>query len=87
VSDFVSDVAAIRERARRSIEDGAVTGAYEADRTQVIKVLNAALATELVCILRYKRHFYMAKGIHSEAVKPEFLAHAAEEQQHADCAG
>jgi bacterioferritin len=84
MSEFISDVAAIRERARRSIEDGAVTGGYKGDREQVIKVLNEALATELVCILRYKRHYYMAKGIHSEAVKNEFLVHAGEEQQHAD---
>jgi bacterioferritin len=84
MSEFVSDLAAIRDRARRSIEDGAVTGAYRGDREQVIKVLNEALATELVCILRYKRHYHMAKGIHSESVKPEFLQHAGEEQQHAD---
>ena len=84
MSEFISDLAAIRERARRSIEDGPVTEAYKGDREQVIKVLNEALATELVCILRYKRHYYMAKGIHSEAVKGEFLQHAGEEQQHAD---
>ena len=84
MSEFISDLAAIRERARRSIEDGAVTGGYKGDREQVVKVLNEALATELVCILRYKRHYYMAKGIHSEAVKNEFLVHAGEEQQHAD---
>jgi len=84
MSDFVADISAIRERARRSIEEGAVTGAYKGDRQQVIKVLNEALATELVCILRYKRHYYMAKGIHSESVKPEFLQHAGEEQEHAD---
>ena len=84
MSEFISDLAAIRARARKSIEDGAVTGAYKGDRKQVVKVLNAALATELVCILRYKRHHYMAKGIQSESVKAEFLAHANEEQQHAD---
>jgi len=84
MSEFISDVAAIRDRARRSIEDGAVTGGYKGDREQVVKVLNEALATELVCILRYKRHHYMAKGIHSEAVKAEFLVHAQEEQGHAD---
>jgi bacterioferritin len=84
MSEFISDLAAIRERARRSIEDGAVTGGYKGDREQVVKVLNEALATELVCILRYKRHHYMAKGIHSESVKAEFLVHAGEEQQHAD---
>jgi bacterioferritin len=84
MSEFVSDLAAIRERARRSIEDGAVTQSYKADRKQVIKVLNEALATELVCILRYKRHYYMAKGINSDSVKAEFLEHAGEEQEHAD---
>jgi bacterioferritin len=84
MSEFISDLAAIRERARRSIKDGAVTGGYKGDREQVIKVLNEALATELVCVLRYKRHYYMAKGIHSESVKSEFLQHAGEEQQHAD---
>ena len=84
MSEFISDLAAIRERARRSIEDGPVTEAYKGDREQVIKVLNEALATELVCILRYKRHYYMAKGMHAEAVKLEFLQHAGEEQQHAD---
>ena len=84
MSEFTSDLAAIRRRARQSIEDGAVTAGYKADREQVVKVLNEALATELVCILRYKRHHYMAKGIHSESVKAEFLAHAGEEQQHAD---
>jgi len=84
MSEFVSDLAAIRERARQSIEDGAVTHGYKADREQVIKVLNEALATELVCVLRYKRHHYMASGINSESVKSEFLAHAAEEEEHAD---
>jgi bacterioferritin len=84
MSEFVSDLAAIRERARQSIEDGAVTHGYKADRKQVIKVLNEALATELVCVLRYKRHHYMASGINSESVKSEFLAHAAEEEEHAD---
>ncbi len=84
MSEFISDVAAIRERARHSIKDGAVTGGYKGDRKQVVKVLNEALATEIVCVLRYKRHHYMAKGIHSESVKAEFLAHAGEEQQHAD---
>jgi bacterioferritin len=84
MSEFVSDLAAIRARARRSIEDGAVTAGYKADREEVVRVLNEALATELVCVLRYKRHFYMARGIHSDSVKTEFLEHAAEEQEHAD---
>jgi bacterioferritin len=84
MSEFISDLAAIRDRARRSIEDGAVTGGYKADRKQVIKVLNEALATELVCVLRYKRHYYMARGINSDSVKAEFLEHAGEEEQHVD---
>jgi bacterioferritin len=84
MSEFISDLAAIRDRARQSIQDGAVTGAYKADRGRVIEVLNEALATEIVCVLRYKRHYYMAKGINSDAVKAEFLEHAGEEQEHAD---
>lgn len=82
--DFVSDVDAIRKRARQHIENGAVTDSYQGSRETVIKVLNDALATELVCVLRYKRHYYMASGINSEAVKNEFLEHAGEEQEHAD---
>ena len=82
--DFVSDVEAIRRRARQHIEDGAVIENYKADRPTVIRLLNEALATELVCVLRYKRHYYMASGIHSQAVREEFLEHANEEQQHAD---
>src|SRR6202142_3866799 len=81
---FASDIKKIRERARQHIGEGAVTGAYKADRQQVLKVLNEALATEIVCVLRYKRHFYMAQGINSDSVKAEFLQHANEEQQHAD---
>src|SRR5579862_6538255 len=81
---FVSDLEAIRRRARQHIENGAVTESYKADRETVIRVLNEALATELVCVLRYKRHYYMASGIHSQAVAQEFLEHAGEEQSHAD---
>ncbi len=81
---FVTDVRTLRERARRHIEDGAVTASYGADRETVVRLLNEALATELVCVLRYKRHYYMAEGIHAEAVKAEFAEHAAEEQAHAD---
>lgn len=81
---FLSDIQALRERARQHIEDGAVTAGYQADRKTVIKLLNAALATELVCILRYKRHHFMASGINAEAVAAEFLLHANEEQGHAD---
>ncbi len=81
---FLTDVKTLRERARRHIEKGAVTEGYRADRTTVVKILNEALATEIVCVLRYKRHYYMAAGIHAEAVAQEFLQHANEEQQHAD---
>jgi bacterioferritin len=75
---------AIRKRARQHIEQGAVTAGYRADRETVVHVLNEALATELVCILRYKRHFYMASGINAQSVAVEFLQHANEEQMHAD---
>jgi len=81
---FLSDISEIRRRARQHIEDGAVTDSYKGDRKTVLRVLNEALATEIVCVLRYKRHHYMAKGIHSQAVAEEFLEHAAEEQEHAD---
>jgi len=80
----LSDIQTLRKRARQNIEDGAVTTGYAADREGVISLLNAALATELVCVLRYKHHYFMAKGIHSEAVKAEFLQHANEEMTHAD---
>jgi bacterioferritin len=81
---FLSDVKMLRERARQHIENGAITAGYTADRETVIKVLNEALATELVCVLRYKRHYFMATGIHAEGVAAEFLQHANEEQGHAD---
>lgn len=81
---FVSDVKKIRERARAHMEGGAVTDGYKADRKQVVAVLNEVLATEIVCVLRYKRHFFMARGINAESVKAEFLEHANDEQQHAD---
>src|ERR1700751_1563757 len=84
MSQFVADVKKIRDRARMHIEKGAVTEGYKADREQVLKVLNDVLATEIVCVLRYKRHYYMAQGISSDSVKEEFLQHANEEQQHAD---
>ncbi len=81
---FLSDIKTLRERARKHIEDGAVIAAYRADRATVIKLLNEALATELVCVLRYKRHYFMATGINADAVAAEFLVHANEEQGHAD---
>ena len=79
---FLSDVKKLRDNARKNMEKGAVTDSYKADVKQVLKVLNDVLATELVCVLRYKRHFYMAQGINSDSVKAEFLQHATEEQQH-----
>lgn len=81
---FLTDIKTLRERARRHIEQGAVTEGYTADRDTVIKLLNEALATEIVCVLRYKRHYFMASGIHAEGVAAEFLEHANDEQGHAD---
>jgi len=80
----LSDIKTLRERARQHIEKGAVTSGYAADRKQVIKLLNEALATELVCVLRYKRHYFMASGIQAAPVAAEFLQHATEEMSHAD---
>jgi bacterioferritin len=84
MGQFVSDVQKIRERARKHMEEGAITAGYKADRKRVIEVLNEALATEIVCVLRYKRHYYAARGMQSESVKQEFQEHAREEQEHAD---
>ncbi|KRA21358.1 MULTISPECIES: DUF892 family protein [unclassified Lysobacter] len=81
---MITDVKAIRARARQHIQDGAITSSYNADRGTVIKLLNEALATEIVCVLRYKRHYFMASGLMADAVKAEFLEHANEEQAHAD---
>ena len=81
---FLSDIQTLRKRAREHIAQGAVTPGYHADRGVVLKLLNEALATEIICTLRYKRHYYMAQGIHAESVAAEFLQHATEEQQHAD---
>ncbi|MBX3234667.1 MAG: hypothetical protein KF814_00825 [Nitrospiraceae bacterium] len=83
-SGFLTDVKTLRERARRHIEQGAVTPGYGARVDTVLKLLNEALATELVCVLRYKRHYFMAQGIASDSVKAEFMQHAQEEQAHAD---
>jgi bacterioferritin len=82
--NHLSKIQELRDRARKQITEGAVTGDYQLDRKQVIGILNEALATELVCVLRYKFHYFMASGIHSQAVKAEFLEHAGEEQEHAD---
>src|SRR5712691_3243418 len=84
MGSFLSDVNEIRRRAREHIDQGPVTDGYKADLGQVIKVLNEVLATELVCVLRYKRHYFTASGINAQPVAAEFLQHATEEQGHAD---
>ncbi len=81
---FLTDIKELRKRARANMERGAVTDSYELDPKVVIDILNAALATEIVCVLRYKRHFFAAKGLNKDAVAAEFLQHANEEQGHAD---
>jgi len=81
---FLTDIKTLRERARQHIEQGAVTPGYNADRDTVVKLLNEALATEIVCTLRYKRHYFMASGINASSVAAEFLEHANQEQAHAD---
>ncbi|HEY1374262.1 MAG TPA: ferritin-like domain-containing protein [Candidatus Binatia bacterium] len=81
---FLTDIKTLRERARQHIQNGAVTEGYRADRATVVKLLNEALATEIVCTLRYRRHYFMASGIDSGAAADEFLQHANEEQGHAD---
>jgi bacterioferritin len=81
---FLTDIQTLRKRARQHMEEGAVTAGYGADRETVIKLLNDALATELVCVLRYKRHYFMSQGINAQSVADEFLEHATEEQGHAD---
>jgi bacterioferritin len=80
----LTDVKTLRQQARKNIEEGAVTAGYSADRTEVLKLLNAALATELVCVLRYRRHHFMARGLASQSIANEFMTHSNEEQGHAD---
>jgi bacterioferritin len=81
---LLTDVKTLRAQARRNIDEGAITPSYTADRTTVLKLLNEALATELICVLRYRRHYFMAKGIESKSIAAEFLEHANEELGHAD---
>src|SRR5467141_1646500 len=81
---FITDIQTLRARARQHIEQGAVTQGYSADRDTVIRLLNEALATEIICVLRYKRHYFMASGINAQSVAQEFRQHATEEQMHAD---
>ena len=82
--EFLTDIKTLRKRARQHIENGAITEGYLLDRETAVRILNEALATEIVCVLRYKRHYFMATGIHAQAVAAEFQEHAAEEQAHAD---
>jgi bacterioferritin len=84
MAEFLTDIETLRARARANIEQGPITDAYGADRERVIDVLNEALATELVCVLRYKRHYFTATGLNAAPVAAEFLQHATEEQGHAD---
>ncbi|HEU0032787.1 MAG TPA: DUF892 family protein [Kofleriaceae bacterium] len=84
MNSFKADIEEIRRRAMEKIDEGAVTASYRADREKVIEVLNEVLATETVCTLRYRNHYFMAKGVHAPGVEDEFLEHANEEQQHAD---
>ena len=83
-ANVLTDVQTLRKRARLHLDEGAVTSGYSADRETVLKQLNDSLATEIICVLRYRRHHFMAKGIHSQGVAAEFLAHSNEEQGHAD---
>lgn len=83
-TEFMTDIPTLRDRARKHIQEGAVTEGYHADRDTVLKLLNEALATEVVCNLRYRRHYFMAQGIHSESIRAEFREHADQEMQHAD---
>ncbi|WP_411390469.1 bacterioferritin [Pseudomonas sp. MPB23] len=80
----LTDVATLRSRARKNVENGAVTEGYDADREEIIRLLNASLATELVCVLRYKRHYFMASGVKAQIAAEEFLEHATQEAEHAD---
>lgn len=84
VNDFVIDIEAIQKRARANFAEGPITDAYGADQARVVEVLNEALATELVCVLRYRAHYYRAAGLAAKSVAQEFAEHAAEEQGHAD---
>jgi bacterioferritin len=84
MQEFTTDIQSLREAARKNMEEGAITEAYGADRDRVVEVLNTVLATELVCVLRYKRHYFMASGLKALPVAAEFLEHANQEQDHAD---
>jgi len=87
MATFIKDIEEIRQRAMRKIEDGAVTNSYTLDKNRVVDILNEALATEIVCVLRYMHHYFMATGVHGKAVADEFKEHADEERAHADLIG
>jgi bacterioferritin len=82
--DFLTDIQTIRKRARKHMEKGPVTPGYRGQLDVILRLLNESLATEIVCVLRYKRHYFMAQGIHSDPIAQEFLQHANDEQGHAD---
>lgn len=84
MDSFKADIEEIRRRAMEKMDDGAVTAFYRADKDRVVEVLNEVLATETVCTLRYRAHYFMAKGVHAPGIEDEFLEHAKEEQEHAD---
>jgi bacterioferritin len=84
MAEFLTDIETLRQRARAEISKGPITEAYGADRDRVLQVLNEVLATELVCVLRYKRHYYMATGLNAGNATAEFLQHATDEQGHVD---
>lgn len=84
INQSITDSQTLRKRARENIDEGAVTAGYDADRETVLKLLNDSLATEIACVLRYRRHFFMAKGIYSKSIAEEFLAHSNDELAHAD---
>ncbi|MBW4077509.1 MAG: bacterioferritin [Acidobacteria bacterium] len=84
MKEFLTDVTVLREKARENINKGPITDAYGADLERVIFVLNQSLATELVCVLRYKRHYFTAQGLNAQAAADEFIQHAGEESEHAD---
>ena len=80
----LTDKNTLRDRARKNVEDGAVTEGYHANREEILRLLNESLATELVCVLRYKRHYFMANGLKASVAADEFLEHANQEMEHAD---
>ena len=79
-----TDVQTVRQRAREEIQEGAVTQDYSLDKEEAVRILNGALATEIVCVLRYRFHYFMASGIHKDGAATEFLEHSNQEQEHAD---